>query len=161
RRRRGGVGQGIILLTSTTPALRATPPLLRRGRRSPERSPMQRREFLLALSATALRAQGSAQRVSTLAGTGVMGTAADGDSADKATLNNPFGLVIGPDGALYWAEYGSHRILRLDFASRKISVIAGNSTQGYSGDGGPATGAQMNRPHEVRFDSQGNIYVAE
>jgi len=91
----------------------------------------------------------------------MMGTAADGDSADRATLNNPFGLVIGPDGALYWAEYGSHRILRLDLTSMKIAVIAGTGTRGYSGDGGPAKNAQLNTPHEVRFDSKGNIYIAE
>jgi len=91
----------------------------------------------------------------------MMGTAADGDSADRATLNNPFGLVIGPDGALYWAEFGSHRILRLDLTSMKIAVIAGTGTRGYSGDGGPAKNAQLNTPHEVRFDSKGNIYIAE
>lgn len=91
----------------------------------------------------------------------MMGTAADGDSADRATLNNPFGLIIGPDGALYWAEFGSHRILRLDLSSMKIAVIAGTGTRGYSGDGGPAKNAQLNAPHEVRFDSKGNIYIAE
>ena len=125
-----------------------------------------RREFLqsgvlLAASASALRAQGASQRVSTLAGTGVAGTAKDGDIAEQAQINNPFGLVIGPDGALYWAEFGSHRILRLDLGSRKISVIAGNSTKGYSGDGGPAAMAQLNTPHEVRFDNKGNIFIAE
>ena len=91
----------------------------------------------------------------------MMGTAADGDLADRATLNNPFGLIIGPDGALYWAEFGSHRILRLDLSSMKIAVIAGTGTRGYSGDGGPAKNAQLNTPHEVRFDSKGNIYIAE
>jgi DNA-binding beta-propeller fold protein YncE len=125
-----------------------------------------RREFLqssalLVASVSTLRAQGTPQRVTTLAGTGVMGTAKDGDVANQAQLNNPFGLVIGPDGALYWAEFGSHRILRLDLGSRKISVIAGNATKGYSGDGGPAIMAQLNTPHEVRFDSKGNIFIAE
>jgi sugar lactone lactonase YvrE len=125
-----------------------------------------RREFLeasalLVASAAAARGQGNPQRISTLAGTGMMGTAADGDVADRTQINNPFGLTIGPDGGLYWAEFGSHRILKLDLNTRKISVIAGTGMRGYSGDGGPATKAQMNTPHEVRFDSVGNIYVAE
>ena len=125
-----------------------------------------RREFLqsgalLVTATSAFGGQGTTPRIRTIAGTGMMGTAADGDSAGQATLNNPFGLVIGPDGALYWAEYGSHRILRLDLTSMKIAVIAGTGTRGYSGDGGPAKNAQLNTPHEVRFDSKGNIYIAE
>lgn len=129
--------------------------------RNPTRREFLQSSALLVTATTAFGWQGAPQRISTIAGTGTMGTAADGDTADRATLNNPFGLVIGPDGALYWAEFGSHRILRLDLASRKITVIAGNGTRGYSGDGGPASKAQMNTPHEVRFDSKGNIYVAE
>ncbi len=89
------------------------------------------------------------------------GMAADGESADRAAINNPFGLVIGPDGALYWADFGSDRVLRLDLKTRTIRVVAGNGSKGYSGDGGPAKSAQLSAPHEIRFDSKGNIYVAE
>ncbi len=129
--------------------------------RNPTRREFLQSSALLVTATSAFGWQGTPQRISTIAGTGMMGTAADGDSAERATLNNPFGLVIGPDGALYWAEFGSHRILRLDLASRKITVIAGNGTRGYSGDGGPASQAQLNTPHEVRFNSRGNIYIAE
>jgi DNA-binding beta-propeller fold protein YncE len=121
---------------------------------------MKRREFLN-LSAAFLVAQTSNPRITTIAGTGVAGMAADGESADRALINNPFGVVIGPDGGLYWADFGSNRVLRLDLRTRRITLIAGNGTKGWAGDGGPAKAAQLSAPHEVRFDSKGNIYVAE
>src|SRR5882672_11456711 len=120
--------------------------------RKPTRREFLQSSALLVTATSAFGLQSAPQRISTIAGTGMMGMAADGDIADRTTINNPFGLVIGPDGALYWAEFGSHRILRLDFASKKISVIAGSGTRGYSADGGPANKAQMNTLHEVRFD---------
>jgi DNA-binding beta-propeller fold protein YncE len=123
-----------------------------------------RRDFLAsagAIVAAPWFPQTSGARITTIAGTGKPGLAADGEPADRASINNPFGLVIGPDGALYWAEFGSHRVLRLDLRTRTISVVAGNGTKGHSGDGGPAKSAQLSAPHEVRFDSKGNIYVAE
>ena len=45
--------------------------------------------------------------------------------------------------------------------TKKMTTIAGNGEKGYAGDGGPATAAAMNMPHELRFDSKGDIYVAE
>ena len=124
-----------------------------------------RREFIgfaaAAIAAPFIQPKPTTGRITTLAGTGVQGLAANGELAEHATLNNPFGIVIGPDGALYWVEYGSHLLLRLDLRSKKISVLAGTGTKGYSGDGGPATAAQLNTPHELRFDSKGNIYIAE
>jgi DNA-binding beta-propeller fold protein YncE len=123
---------------------------------------MERREFLkLSAASLVMYPQATAPRITTIAGTGVAGMAADGDSADRALINNPFGVVIGPDGGLYWADFGSNRVLRLDLRSRRITLIAGNGTKGWSGDGGPAKAAQLSAPHEVRFDSKGNIYVAE
>ncbi len=122
-----------------------------------------RREFLkLGGTLILIRPQASSTaRITTIAGTGVAGVAGDGSPAETAQINNPFGVVIGPDGALYWADFGSNRVLRLDLPSRQINVVAGNGTKGWSGDGGPAKAAQLSAPHEVRFDSKGNIYVAE
>jgi len=125
---------------------------------------MQRREFLAtgaALVAAPLYAFQTRRRIETLVGTGVAGLAGDGMPADLAQINNPYGVVIGPDGDLYWADFGSNRILRLDMAAKRVDVIAGNGTKGHSGDGGPAKAAQLSAPHEVRFDSKGNIIVAE
>src|SRR6516225_2069076 len=110
-----------------------------------------RREFLQLTAALLLRPQAESPRITTLVGTGTASESA----------NNPFGLVIGPDRGLYWADFGSHRVMRFDFGTRAVSVVAGTGKAGYSGDGGPATSGQMNAPHEVRFDSKGNIFVAE
>jgi streptogramin lyase len=100
-------------------------------------------------------------RISNVLGTGVVGTANDGDNAEGTAVNNPFGVVIGPDGRLYWVDYGTHRVLALDLQSKRISVVAGTGVKGYSGDGGPATKADMAGPHEIRFDSKGNLYIVE
>jgi DNA-binding beta-propeller fold protein YncE len=89
----------------------------------------------------------------------VVGTGAPGCSDTQ--VNDPFGLVIGPDGALYFCEVGNQRIRRLDLRAKTISTVAGNGERGYAGDGGPATDAAMNMPHELCFDPDGNIYVVE
>jgi DNA-binding beta-propeller fold protein YncE len=124
-----------------------------------------RREFLQLGAALVARPafgpQGQAGRVTTVVGTGVRGSATEGETADRAQINNPFHIVIGPDGALYWSDFGTNRVFRFDLRTRKISIVAGTGTKGYSGDGGPAKSAQLNGPHEVRFDSKGNLYIDE
>ena len=101
------------------------------------------------------------QSVATIAGTGAAGFSGDGGPGTEAQLNNPYGLVVGPDGALYFCEIGNHRIRRLDLKTKRISTVAGSGQKGYSGDGGPALAAAMNEPYEIRFDRRGNMYFAE
>jgi sugar lactone lactonase YvrE len=96
----------------------------------------------------------TAPTVSTLIGTG-----APGFSDNQVA--NPYGLVIGPDGALYFCDLDNQRIRRLDLATKRTSTVAGNGERGYSGDGGPAINASLNMPHEIRFDRQGDLYIAE
>ena len=98
----------------------------------------------------------------TIAGTGTPGFANDGGPADQAQVNNPYGLVIGPDGALYICDIDNHAIRRLDMKTRKLTTVAGTlGRKGYSGDGGPATKAELNQPYEIRFDRGGNMYFVE
>jgi sugar lactone lactonase YvrE len=103
----------------------------------------------------------AAQSVITIAGTGTAGFSGDGGPGTKAQVNNPYGVTMGPDGALYFCEIGTHRVRRLDLKTNLISTVAGSGQKGYSGDGGPALAAVMNEPYEVRFDPAGNMFVAE
>jgi DNA-binding beta-propeller fold protein YncE len=106
-------------------------------------------------------ANAAARQIFTVAGTGIQGAGADGESVKTAKIDQPYGVLIGPDGALYWADFGSNRVLKLDRKSSRIAVVAGNGIKGHAGDKGPAREAQLSAPHEVRFDSKGNMLIAE
>ncbi|MCH7685783.1 MAG: hypothetical protein IH899_03725 [Planctomycetes bacterium] len=99
--------------------------------------------------------------VKTIAGTGKQGFTGDGGPAVKAGVGEPFGLVIGPDGALYVCETTNHVVRRVDLKTGRISTVAGSGKKGYAGDGGPATTALLNQPYEVRFDAAGNMFFVE
>lgn len=107
----------------------------------------------------------AAAEISTIAGNGqAVDRRTDGDGerlARNAAIGQPFGVEIGPDGALYVTEVENHRIRRVDLNSGRIETVAGNGRKGYAGDGGPATDASLNEPYEVRFDSAGNMYFVE
>jgi sugar lactone lactonase YvrE len=76
---------------------------------------------------------------------------------NKANVGQPFGVEFGPDGALYICDVENHRIHRHDMKTGKTTVIAGTGKKGNSGDGGPATKAELSEPYEIRFDSDGNL----
>jgi sugar lactone lactonase YvrE len=110
---------------------------------------------MMVIAATMLFATaGFAASVSTLLGTGIPGFS-------QTQVNNPYGLVIGPDGALYFCDLDNQRIRRFDMKTRRLTTVAGNGEKGYHGDGGPAINALLNMPHELRFDSKGDLYIAE
>ena len=75
-------------------------------------------------------------------------------------LNNPFGVVRGPDGAIWFCEYGGQTVKRVG-PDGKVAVVAGSGEKGYAGDGGPALKASFNLPHEIRFDAKGDLYVVD
>ena len=92
--------------------------------------------------------------VSTLIGTGSPGLSDE-------QVNNPYGLAFGPDGGLYVCDLDNQRIRRVDLRSHRTTTVAGNGTRGHAGDGGPATAASLNMPHEIQFDPRGHLYIAE
>lgn len=97
----------------------------------------------------------------TVAGAGDPSNNGNYGAADTIHIGQPFGVEVGPDGALYITEVQNHRVLRLDLKTNQVTTVAGTGEKGYTGDGGQATEARLNEPYEVRFDSVGNMYVVE
>jgi sugar lactone lactonase YvrE len=98
--------------------------------------------------------------ISTVAGTGVAGSAGDGAAATSAQLNLPKGVAVDLLGNVYISDSNGRRI-RMVGSDGKISTVAGNGTEGYSGDGGPATNAQLSHPVGLAVDLHGRVYVAD
>ncbi|MBM3784704.1 MAG: hypothetical protein FJW30_10115 [Acidobacteria bacterium] len=106
--------------------------------------------FLLAAAVAAA----SEWKIETIAGNGKAGYSA-------TELNNPYGIAIGPDGALYICDIDNHVVRRLDLKTLALTTVAGSTKMGYAGDGGKATEASLNQPYEVRFDKAGHMYFVE
>jgi len=99
--------------------------------------------------------------ITTVAGNGVIGYSGDGGLAINATLNTPKAVAADSSGNFYIADSGNS-VIRMVEPSGTITTIAGNqlSGPGFSGDGGPATSAQLFFPSGVAV-SGGNIYIAD
>ena len=99
--------------------------------------------------------------ITTVAGNGTEGFSGDGGQATRARLNQPFGVAVDGTGNLYIADQKNHRIRRVDARTGVITTVAGTGTAGFSGDGGPATGARLNTPWGVVIDGSGDLYIAD
>lgn len=95
--------------------------------------------------------------ITTVAGKGTEGFSGDGGAATSAALY-PWGVALDPSGNLYIADGRNYRVRKVS-TSGIISTVAGNGTKGFSGDGGPATSAELRSPSCVAVDSEGNIYI--
>ncbi len=98
--------------------------------------------------------------ISTVAGNGTLGFSGDGGAATNAQLNRPSAVAIGSAGNIYIADYYNHRIRKVT-PFGVITTVAGNGTAGFSGDGTPATTAQLNSPAGVAVDAAGNLFIAD
>ncbi len=102
----------------------------------------------------------SSGTISTIAGNGSAGYAGDNGPATSAELNYPVALSVDAAGNVYMSDYANF-VIREVSSTGTITTIAGNGTRGYSGDGGPATSAELSYPHGVVVNSAGNLYIAD
>jgi hypothetical protein len=108
-------------------------------------------------------------RVFAVAGDGVAGYSGDGHLAAFAELNEPAGVAVDAQGNLYIADAANNVIRRVDAKTGIITTVAGDFAAdkasdglgGFSGDGGPATSAQLNDPQGVALDGAGDLFIAD
>ena len=98
--------------------------------------------------------------ISTFAGTGLIGFNGDGIPANQANVANPGAVHVAPDGSIYIADRGHHRVRRVD-TNGIITTVAGTGTAGNNGDNIPAVTALLNSPTGVAVDLNGNIYISD
>jgi DNA-binding beta-propeller fold protein YncE len=95
--------------------------------------------------------------IRSLTASGVSGFYGDGGPAEAARLSGPKGIAVGRDGAIYIADTENHRVRMI--WQGNIYTIAGKTSKGFDGDGGPATAAHLATPSDVAVDDAGNVYV--
>lgn len=99
--------------------------------------------------------------ISTLLGNGTTGYTGDGGPASAATMNKPNGILLDTAGNMFITEWYNSVVRRVDAATGIITTVAGTGTSGYSGDGGPATSAQLGTPGGACLDRDNNIYIPD
>lgn len=99
--------------------------------------------------------------ISTIAGDGSCGYTGDGGSSTNAELCYPTDVAADNSGHLFIADWNNNAIREVNVSTGDISTVAGNGTMGYTGDGGPATDAELNSPNGVATDSSGNLFIAD
>ena len=98
--------------------------------------------------------------ITTVVGTGTGGYLGDDGVATSAQLYNPTSVAVGAAGILYIADSSNRRIRKVN-AAGTITTVAGNGTDGFSGDGGAATSAQLSSLSSVIVDVAGNLYITD
>lgn len=103
----------------------------------------------------------TANVIETIAGDGQQRFAGDGGPATAASFRFPRDLAIAPNGLLYVADTENNAVREIDLATGLIRSVAGDGSQGFSGDGAEASAAKLARPYGVTTDADGNLYIAD
>jgi hypothetical protein len=97
--------------------------------------------------------------ITTIAGTGAEGFGGDNGPATAAQLNQPREIAIDSEDFLYICDEGNNRVRCIDLLSGIIQTVCGDGNNVNSGDGGPASAAQISNPESICFDSSFNVYI--
>ena len=97
--------------------------------------------------------------ITTVAGNGTGGFGGDGGLATNALLDVPAAVALDTSGDIYVADTGNNCIRRVDAITGIIITVAGDGNAGFSGDGGPATKAELTTPFGIAVDASGNLYI--
>ena len=118
--------------------------------------------YIADLANNRVRMVDTSGNITTVAGTGVSGYSGDGGPATAAQLANPAKVALDTIGDLYIVDVNNNCIRGVDTFGN-IYTLVGNPTipAGYSGDGGPATAAQLYNPADIAVDLTGNLYIAD
>ncbi len=117
--------------------------------------------YIADAAASRIRKVSPVGTISTFAGTTAgFGYSGDGGPAVNAQLASPWAVAVDVAGSVYVADAGNHRIRRIS-ADGTITTVAGTGAEGFSGDGGPARGAQLDWPRGVALDAAGNLYITD
>jgi sugar lactone lactonase YvrE len=98
--------------------------------------------------------------ITTVAGNGIFDTTGDAGPATSAAIGNPASVAVDSAGNLYIGDISSAKLVR-KVSNGIITTIAGNYTNAFSGDFGPATQASLNGPAGIAVDAVGNVYIAD
>ncbi|HEV8603874.1 MAG TPA: hypothetical protein VGQ99_00830 [Tepidisphaeraceae bacterium] len=105
---------------------------------------------------------GADGRPQVLAGNGQKGFGEDGGPSNKAQLNSPHNIAVGPGGDLFISDTNNCRVRRIDAKSGIISTFAGTGQKGFAGDGGSAQQAQFGNIYSATFDPKfERMYLAD
>ena len=99
--------------------------------------------------------------ITTVAGNGSPGYTGNGGPATAARLKLPEDVAVDAAGNIYVADTGNHVIRRIAAGTGTITTVAGTSTPGFQGDGGPAAAARLNSPRGIVVASNGDLYIGD
>jgi len=117
--------------------------------------------FIADLNNDRIRKVSPTGTITTVAGNGQFGYSGDGGPATAAQLFSPQGIAVDALGNLYIADTTNLRIRKVSPGGIITTIGGGGGQQGYSGDGGPATNAQLASPYSLSVDGQGNLFISD